>query len=50
MNSDGMIIGLAAGGIANLNLDGMYGQDDSLPTSAGIAANRKCGEGNAAGK
>jgi hypothetical protein len=45
-----MIIGLVAGGIANLNLDGMYGQDDSLPTSAGIAANRKCGEDNAAGK
>ena len=49
MNSDGMIIGLAAGGTANLNLDGMYGQDDSRPTSGGIAANRKCGEDNAAG-
>ena len=41
---------VGCGGTANLNLDGMYGQDDSRPTSAGIAANRKCGEGNAAGK
>lgn len=40
MNSDGMIIGLAAGGTANLNLDGMYGQEDKRPTSGGSAANR----------
>ena len=39
-----------AGGTANLNLDGMYGQDDRWPTSDGIAANRECGEDNAAGK
>ena len=25
-------------GTSNLNLDGMYGQDDSRPTSDGIAA------------
>jgi hypothetical protein len=28
------------GGTSNLNLDGMYGQDDNRPTSDGIAANR----------
>ena len=38
------------GGTSNLNLDGMYGQDDSRPTSGGIAANMKCGEDNVAGK
>jgi hypothetical protein len=38
------------GGTANLNLDGMYGQDDSRPTSDDIAANRECGEDNVAGK
>jgi hypothetical protein len=39
-----------AGGTVNLNLDGMYGQDDSRPTSDDIAANRECGEDNVAGK
>ncbi len=28
------------GGAVNLNLDGMYGQDDSRPTSDGIAASK----------
>jgi hypothetical protein len=39
-----------AGGTVNLNLDGMYGQDDRRPASDGIAANMECGDDNAAGK
>lgn len=38
------------GPAAKLNLDGTYGQDDRRPPFDGIAANKKCGEDNAAGK